>query len=567
MPVTVATVLDEEDLARVADAMNIIAGHDTESMVRTVMPHLGRGEGAAIGRYTAFNHVALAVFPRTFDGLVEELARQGVDVTRKTPSVVVRDRLCRRYGIRRRDLSVEILRAAVRDRAGQKCELEMFAVLTPEHLAHIAEAERAHSWENHVGLCVPQADPVLVSGLRSAITTCLCPDGGGYNEYEGSTVLYFRGDHPDPAYRRLELVSRGGRLPGVLEQHLRESDVGVELLRLLTGAWATQAIATAAELRLPDHLTTISDLPGLAAATTADQDSLNRLLRYLAALGVVRTSADGFHLTEVGQLLCADVPGSMRPLALMYGGSFYQAFAGLPEAVRTGVASYEKIFGFSHFEHMARDPQVADTFHQSMAASNAVFAEVARVVDFDGAGTVVDIAGGNGQLLSQVLAGTPSLRGVLFEKPHALTTARTVLRAVADRCRLVSGDFTKSVPDEGDIYVLSRILHDWDDEECQRILETCAATMPAHAELLVIERLLPEREGGASLAIPWDVHMLCNVGGRERTESQYRALLARAGFDLLDTQPLPLDIHLLRAIKFEVPEQGRETHHHVGGGH
>jgi hypothetical protein len=134
-----------------------------------------------------------------------------------------------------------------------------------------------------------------------------------------------------------------------------------------------------------------------------------------------------------------------------------------------------------------------------------------------------------------------------MDVPNALAAARPRLADLADRVTLVPGDFTREVPDAGDIYLLSRVLHDWDDDQCRTILATCARNMPAHAELLVIERLLPETGDPGSLAIPWDIHMLCNTGGRERTESDYRALLAETGFELVETHSLPLDAHVMRA--------------------
>ncbi|WP_030432362.1 methyltransferase [Allokutzneria albata] len=118
---------------------------------------------------------------------------------------------------------------------------------------------------------------------------------------------------------------------------------------------------------------------------------------------------------------------------------------------------------------------------------------------------------------------------------------------MADRCTLVPGDFTESVPANGDVYLLLRIPHDWDDAQCHAILATCAANMPEHAELLVIERPFPETADTDSLAVPWDVHMLCNVGGRERTASQYCALLTKAGFEVTGSHSLSLDAYVLRA--------------------
>ncbi|HTI22675.1 MAG TPA: methyltransferase [Kutzneria sp.] len=546
MTATIAPALAPEDLDRLTSAATLIGAGDTDSVLAAAMPSLGAAERAALTRYTRFTHAAVLIFPRTFDGLREELTHLGVRVGAMTPSVVVRNRLSARYGVPVESLAVGILRARLTDRHGARCELEIFAMATPEEFDHIAADERLHGRENHFALAVPHADPVLLSGLRTAVSTRMLPDGGGYNEHEDSTILYFRdAQHSVPAYRRLELIS-AGRFPQVLAAHQRESAAGTRLLGLMTGAWATQAIAAAAALRLPDHLMTISGLHGLAAETGADRDALGRLLRYLATLGLVRAHGEHYLLTDMGALLRSDVEGSLRPLALMYGGPFYQSFGALTDAVRTGEESYAKVFGAHHFKHMAADPVLAELFHQSMAASNAVFADLVRVVDLSDAREVVDIAGGNGELLSRVLAANPTARGTLVERPHALASAETTLAAVADRCRLVAGDFTESVPGHGDVYLLSRVLHDWDDEQCRGILATLATAMPAHAELLVIERLLPDSEV-ESLAVAWDVHMLCNVGGRERTEAHYRELLADAGFELTATIALPLDTYVLRA--------------------
>ncbi|GAA4016014.1 hypothetical protein GCM10022247_43760 [Allokutzneria multivorans] len=543
MTATATPVLAAADISRITSAIALLSANDTESVLAAAVPSLEEDDRAAVAAHVTVDHVALLIFPETLDGLAEELAAHGVQVGEMTPSVVVRERLSSRYGVPLHDLQVRILRTPVTDRT----EVEIFAMVTPPELAHIAEDERAHGRENHFALAVPCADSALLRGLRAIITTAMRPDGGGYNGYENSTVLYFRDAHgTDPAFRRLELIC-AGQFTRLLATHLRESCAGSELLRLMTGAWATQAIATGAELRLFDHLASVGDLPELATVTGSDPQSLVRLLRYLTSLGIVHTSGAHYGLTELGELLRSDVASSMRPLALMYGGPFYQSFAALIESVRSGGESYAKVFGSHHFQHMAADPELAELFHQSMAASNAMFAGVPRVYDFSAARTVVDVAGGNGELLSRVLRANPTVHGVLMDRPHALTVAQNRLADVADRVTLVPGDFTEAVPHSGDVYLLSRVLHDWDDSQCRTILATCAQNMPAGAELLVIERLLPSSGDAASLAVPWDIHMLCNTGGRERTESDYRDLLADTGFDLVETHPLPLDAHLIRA--------------------
>ncbi|MFJ7212924.1 methyltransferase [Amycolatopsis sp. NPDC098790] len=549
MTATIAPALAPEDLDRLAAAKDLVHASDTDSVLAAALPSLPAAERAALAAHAPFSHVALLIFPQTLDGLGEELARHGLETGPMRPSVVVRERLSRRYGVPARDLTAGILRAPVADRAGRSCSLEIFVLLTPPELIHIAADERRHGHESHFALAVPRADPIVLTGLRAAIAGQLRPDGGGYNGHEDATVLYFRdAHHPVPAYRRLELLC-AGEFPRLLGAHRRESEPGTELLELLTGAWTTQAVATAVELRLPDHLTTNEDLATLAAATGADRDSLARLLQYLGTLGVVRATAAGYVLTEVGALLRSDVDGSMSALALMYGGPFYESFAMLTEAVRTGADSYAKVFGAHHFAHFAANPALADLFHRSMAAGNAMFAELTHAVDLSGAEVVVDVAGGSGALLSRVLDACPAARGILMDRPEALATAEATLARHATRCTSVAGDFTEAVPGGGDVYLLSRVLHDWDDARCLTILRTCAAGMPAEAELLIVERLLPESEGTASLAVPWDIHMLCNVGGRERTESHYRALLAGAGLELTDVRPLALDAHVLRARK------------------
>ncbi|GLY48955.1 methyltransferase [Lentzea sp. NBRC 102530] len=543
---TTTPVIAAADLGRLTAAISLIGRHDTHTALAAAVPSLPKDQRVAVTRHASLDHAALLIFPETLVGLTDELARLGLQVGTMTPSVVVRERLSARYSVPIADLNVGILRAPVPDRNGWPCELEIFVMVTPPELAHIAEDERRHQHENHVALAVRRPDPVLLRGLRTMIAGVMRPDGGGYNGYENNSVLYFRDEHStDFAFRRLELIA-AGRFPQLQAVHQRESCAGTELLRLLTGAWATQAIATAAELRLLDHLGTIEDLPGLAAATGTEPQALARLLRYLDSLGVVRVAGDRYRLTDLGALLRSDLAGSMRPLALMYGGPFYRSFAELTESVRSGEESYAKAFGAHHFVHMAGDPALAELFHGSMAASNAMFTGVTKVVDFSRARTVVDVAGGNGELLSRVLHANPALRGVLLDLPNALAAAEPRLADLADRVTLVPGDFTRAIPGVGDVYLLSRVLHDWDDEQCRTILATCARNMPAHAELLVIERLLPETGEADSLAIPWDIHMMCNTGGRERTESHYRALLAEAGFELVETNALPLDAHVMR---------------------
>ena len=146
------------------------------------------------------------------------------------------------------------------------------------------------------------------------------------------------------------------------------------------------------------------------------------------------------------------------------------------------------------------------------------------------------------------LRAAPSANGILFERPHVLEEARPAFAdaGMADRCAFASGDFNAGVPAGGDVYILSRVLHDWDDDTCATILALIAGAMREDGSLLIVERLLPE-DRSPSLAFAWDIHMLCNVGGRERTSTHFGEMLAGAGFEVTARHALPLDVFLLTA--------------------
>ncbi|MER6284121.1 methyltransferase [Streptomyces sviceus] len=580
MPLASATerCLPPADLDRIEQAADFVRGNDTASALDALFPALTAEERQELGGRLRLAHTALLVFPHRLAGLREELSARGLHAGEPTPSVVVRGRLAQRYARPAGSLPVGILRASVPDGRDGRGEIEIFALEVPHgsDLATVAAAERAAGHEAHTAFEVLAPTPVTLHGLTALLLdrAGALADSGGHNPHENATVLYFRtGEH------RIELYVPGRR-PELLATHLRRTtahqtraDDGTphtphpgntqpiphtrhipgprdRLLHLMTGAWTTQAIAVAAELRLADHLDAhpAADLALLAELTGTHTDSLGRLLRYLAGLGLVAADGDGsYHLTELGGPLRTGAADSFQPLALLYGGPFYRSFGELRHSVRTGEEAFARVFGEHHFAHFARHPDLAELFDRAMAASAPMFAPVAGLVDLSAHRVVVDVAGGNGELLGRLLRAAPHLGGVLLERPHAVEAAEKafVAAGLADRCRFVAGDFTSGIPEGGDLYVLSRVLHDWDDERCLTILRGCARAMAPGAELLLIERLLPA-DARLSLAVAWDVHMLCNVGGRERTEDHYRRLLDEAGFDFAACHELPLQAALMR---------------------
>ncbi|MGW4895831.1 methyltransferase [Kitasatospora sp. NPDC004240] len=580
-----------DDATRLRAAAEFVRRHDTAALLPLLLPGLDPAELSALAAHCRFAHAAVLLLPPDDATLRAQLAACGLpaDVPAH-PSVVVRDRLAARHGHDAATLDVRILRPPVDGHDGDRRMVEVFALTVPpgSPLAALAAHERAVQHEAHLALEVERPDPLVLRGLCALLTRHgAVPDGGGYNPHEDGTVLYFTAPATATAgYHRVELYAHGDHrstlathlgahpaAPAAPAAHLgadrgphRQAET---LLHLLTGAWTTQALAVCAQLGLPDALDTrtATGVDTLARRLDAHPESLATLLRYLAMLGVVTPDPDpapaGYRLTDLGALLRVDLPGSMRPLALMYGGPFYRSFAGLAHTVRTGQAAFDHLFGENHFDHFARHPELAELFDRSMAASSRMFEPVPDHPVLTAAAragsprTVVDIAGGNGELLGRVLTAHPHLRGVLLERPHAVEAARRLLdaRGCGDRCTYLAGDFA-DVPAGADVYLLSRVLHDWDDARCREILRHCARAMPAHADLLVVERVLPA-DGSASLATAWDLHMMCNTGGRERRADHYARLFADAGLELVDRTPLPLDATVLHARRAALPTPAR----------
>ncbi|GCB50879.1 methyltransferase [Streptomyces sp. NL15-2K] len=317
-------------------------------------------------------------------------------------------------------------------------------------------------------------------------------------------------------------------------------------LGLITAAWHTQSVYAAVALGLPDLVAAgHTGVQALARAAGADEDGVRRLLRLLVRLGVFEESEDGgYRNTEVGDLL-RDRPGSLRDVCLLYGKEFYQAWGHASETFRTGRPGFEEAYGQSLISYLRDDADAAKRFQRAMQAqaSNFSFDAVPKEIDFAADRHVVDIAGGSGQLLASVLNAAPGARGTLLDLEHALPIARAHLeRAVGDdRAALVAGDmFTSPFPKDADTYLLSRVLGDWPDDDCVRLLRKVRESMAEHSRLLVIELVV--QDGGDGLLAPlWDLHLLVVNGGRQRTLGEYRELAARSGLSIERLVPLPME--------------------------
>jgi SAM-dependent methyltransferase len=321
------------------------------------------------------------------------------------------------------------------------------------------------------------------------------------------------------------------------------------LMQLVFGYMASQVLHVGVSLGIAEQLRDgARPVDELAEATKTDAATLYRFLRGLVCLGVVEELDErSFRLTEMGHLLRADHPGSVRNLILLFCGDLeWENWGQLADSVRTGQPGFELRGGPAPFEQLAADPELAEIFNSAMSEGTRRTApEVIAAYDFSQFGTLVDVGGGDGTLLAAILESVPALRGILFDLPAGSAGAerRLAERGVAERCEVVTGDFFDSVPGGADAYVLKNVIHDWDDERSIAILRNCCQAMGPDGKLILLEPVVPPRvtptpEAFGAILVA-DLNMLVATGGRERTEAEFAAILAAADLRLTRVVPTP----------------------------
>jgi SAM-dependent methyltransferase len=335
------------------------------------------------------------------------------------------------------------------------------------------------------------------------------------------------------------------------------------LLRRLIGSYRiTHAIKAAAELGVADQLgETPQTADELAARLRLNPQALYRLLRTLLSIGLLADAGDGrFTLTPVGACLRRDAPDGMRAWALCEGAEYYQgAWMNLPHALQTGETAFKHTHGTTFYQYLAEHPETGHGFSQAMLDyARLIAAAVVAGYDFAGVRRVVDIGGSHGHLLSAILRENPTVSGVLFDRPAVVERAEERLResGLAGRAELIAGDFFESLPAGGDLYILSRVLMDYDDDAAVRLLRNCHRAMAPGGRVLIVQLLMPEQGGDAAReplfeAAVSDLNMLVLTGGRERTEGEYRRLLGLAGFRLARVVPTRALVSLIEGERIE----------------
>ena len=310
-----------------------------------------------------------------------------------------------------------------------------------------------------------------------------------------------------------------------------------ELQKMIGAYRVSQMLAVAGRLRLADHLAAgARPVDELARVTGTHEDSLYRMLRALACFDVfAEEPGRTFRLTPKAEWLRSDVPHSLRVAAEAAGEEWqWQPWGDLLHTVATGETAFDHIYRESTWTWFDRHPASATRFNELMDA--VTIAEARAIVsafDFSCARTIVDVAGGRGVLLAEILRQHPHARGVLFNLPSVIDSARVTLgTAFVDRMELVAGDFFRAVPPDGDIYILKNIIHDWDDERSADILASCCRAMRSRSSLLLIIEYVVRSGPQPCLATMADVHMMVRTGGRNRTEKEWHELLAGSGLRL-----------------------------------
>ena len=312
---------------------------------------------------------------------------------------------------------------------------------------------------------------------------------------------------------------------------------GVQVLSLSLGYVMGQALAAAAELGVADALADGPRSVGeIAEATGADERQLGRLLRKLASGGIFAEESPGrWAVTPMGATLRRDTADSVRDAVLWVSAPMHYGSCGhLARSVATGQPAFEHLFGQPYFDHIGADPDAARVWNDGMACfSRLENAPIAAACPVAAGACVVDVAGGQGGFLTELLEADPTRTGILFDLPAVVDQAAPLLAraGVADRCRLVGGDFFDALPPGGDVYVMKRILHDWDDATCVELLKRCRDVVAADGRLLVIDAVIPPGDDPHPAKIV-DMVMMSVLPGRERTEEELEALFDAAGVRL-----------------------------------
>ncbi|MBE9373329.1 hypothetical protein IQ251_02605 [Saccharopolyspora sp. HNM0983] len=312
-------------------------------------------------------------------------------------------------------------------------------------------------------------------------------------------------------------------------------------------------VHAAVELGLPDQVAESgSTVAEIAERAGADPAAVRRLLRMLSAIGIFQAGAsDTFAHTPGSAALRSTSATDSMMNAFVRNEQVARMWEQLPAALRSGESAFGKAAGKPFYDYINQDdPALAESFNAAMTNNiGSTNGAVVEALDLSSSTDLVDVGGGQGTLLRDLLQANPHLHGRLFDIEHALSDVDLELRsgALADRCEIVEGDARMAVPTGADVYVLRTILHNWDDESCAQMLRAIARDAKPGARVLVVELVLPENGQVSVLEAMFDMMMFATFGAAERTEAEYAALFERAGLEHVGVFPTSSQFSIVEA--------------------
>jgi O-methyltransferase domain len=324
-----------------------------------------------------------------------------------------------------------------------------------------------------------------------------------------------------------------------------------QVTSIIMGKIGSAAVSALAKLGVPDHLESgPKTVEELADFVHAKPDLLRRLMRATEAMGILAQASDGkWAQTPMSDVLRTNSAKSLRDLAIFYADEWHSSgFGSLDATIRTGEPAMERLYGLPYFEFFHQHPEEGEHFNRAMTAFSTMDAPaVADVYDFSGIEQLTDVGGGHGLLLTTILERYPSMTATLFEQPQVIrSVAGRLSPKVAGRIRLVEGDMFASIPPGAGAYIMKRILHDWPDEMCRKILTGCRAGIREGGKLIVVDAVVPAGNEFSPAKL-MDLTMML-LGGKERTQEEFRTLFAASGWKLSRVIPTASQLSVVEGV-------------------
>jgi precorrin-6B methylase 2 len=307
----------------------------------------------------------------------------------------------------------------------------------------------------------------------------------------------------------------------------------LKLYELISRYWTACAMHAVARLKIADLLFEKPlSITELADKTNSDEQALYRLMRAVCSEGIFEETADKtFQLNELGSGFLSNISGSIAPWALANLGEHFAAFGKLTEGIQSGKVPFEEHYGMQVWDYYKQNPERGENLVKAMAGvSGAVIEGITKSYDFTPYKTIVDIGGGNGALLFGVLNAAPDSNGIVFDEPYVIeATKKNIPDHLKSRCEVEGGSFFENIPAGADLYMTKWVLHDWNDEQVAQILKVAYEAMKPGSKLLIIEAVIPDQLNQPHASKLLDLNIYAMTTGKERTETEFKSLLAAAG--------------------------------------